>query len=245
MKPAPDSPAFAPLYRQIKELITQSLVSGEWRPGAPIPSEWELASRFNVSQGTVRKAVSELAEENLLVRQQGRGTFVASHAQERSQFPFLRLTPDDGPRSALSATLIELRRMRGDSTSLRQFGLSASSSVFLLRRVLRLADQAVCYEEVRLPATRFQGLTAQLIEQHECMLYSMYESRFGLRVLRAEERVKAVSAPQEAVSALGTPKSLPMLLIERTAFTYGGEACELRRSYNDTRQHHYWNEITG
>ena len=96
MKPAGESPAFQPLYRQIKTLITQSLVSGEWRPGEPIPSEIELASRYSVSQGTVRKAVSELAEEKVLVRQQGKGTFVASYADERSQFPFLRITPDAG-----------------------------------------------------------------------------------------------------------------------------------------------------
>jgi GntR family transcriptional regulator len=245
MKPAPDSPAFQPLYRQIKELITQSLVSGEWRPGAPIPSEFELASRFNVSQGTVRKAVSELAEEKLLVRQQGRGTFVASHAEERSQFPFLRVTPDSGERGELSATLLELRRVRADGASTRLLGLSPGSSIFLLRRILRLADKPVCYEEIRLPAPRFQGLTAQVVAQHECMLYSMYEGRFGLRVLRAEERIRAVAAPDEVAAALGTPKALPMLLVERVASTYGGEACELRRSFNDTRQHHYWNEIDG
>jgi GntR family transcriptional regulator len=243
MKPAPDSPAFQPLYRQIKELITQSLVSGEWGPGDPIPSELELASRFNVSQGTVRKAVSELAEEKLLVRQQGRGTFVASHAQERSQFPFLRLTPDTGERGELSGLLLDLRRMRGDSASLRLLGLAPGSSIYVLRRILRLSDKPVCYEEIRLPSGRFHGLSSQVVEQHECMLYSMYEGRFGLRVLRAEERIKAVAASDEAAAALGTPRGMPMLLIERVAFTYGAEACELRRSYNDTRHHHYWNQI--
>src|SRR5258708_5994058 len=77
------APAFQPLYRQIKTLITQSLVSGEWRPGDLIPSEIELASRFSVSQGTVRKAIRELADQNLLVRQQGQGTFLASHVEEQ------------------------------------------------------------------------------------------------------------------------------------------------------------------
>jgi len=69
MKPAANAPAFQPLYRQIKSLFTQSLVTGEWRPGDLIPSEIELAGRFSVSQGTVRKAIGELAGENLLVRQ--------------------------------------------------------------------------------------------------------------------------------------------------------------------------------
>src|SRR6185436_12083827 len=111
------SPAFQPLYRQIKTLITQSLVSGEWRPGESIPSEIELASRYSVSQGTVRKAVGELAQERLLVRQQGKGTFVASHAEERSQFPFLRITPDRGALDQIEATLIDCRKTKLDAAS--------------------------------------------------------------------------------------------------------------------------------
>jgi GntR family transcriptional regulator len=71
--PSLHSPTFSPLYRQIKELILRNLESGEWGPGDPIPSESELAGRFGVSQGTVRKAIDEMAAENLLLRQQGKG----------------------------------------------------------------------------------------------------------------------------------------------------------------------------
>ena len=85
------TPAFSPLYRQIKVLITQDLQAGEWKPGEAIPSEIELAARFKVSQGTVRKAIDELAAENLLVRRQGKGTFVATHAEQTTQYRFLRL----------------------------------------------------------------------------------------------------------------------------------------------------------
>ncbi len=74
------TPAFSPLYQQIKALITRSLQSGEWRPGEAIPSEMELAARYRVSQGTVRKAIDELAVENRVVRRQGKGTFVATHS---------------------------------------------------------------------------------------------------------------------------------------------------------------------
>src|SRR6476646_6402737 len=73
------SATFSLLYRQIKVLITQSLQAGEWKPGELIPSEVELANRFKVSQGTVRKAIDELSAENLVVRRQGKGTFVATH----------------------------------------------------------------------------------------------------------------------------------------------------------------------
>src|SRR6202051_4271896 len=83
------SPTFSPLYQQIKALITQGLQAGEWKPGEMIPSEVELAARFKVSQGTVRKAIDELSAENLVVRRQGKGTFVATHHEERAHFRFL------------------------------------------------------------------------------------------------------------------------------------------------------------
>src|SRR5690606_21176071 len=68
-----------PLYKGVKLLITQGRMAGEWRPGQAIPSESRLAGRFGVSLGTVRKAIDELVAEKILVRHQGRGTFVAAH----------------------------------------------------------------------------------------------------------------------------------------------------------------------
>src|SRR5258708_31287007 len=90
------TPSFRPLYEQIKVLLTQSLVSGEWKPGEAIPSEMELAARYQVSQGTVRKAIDDLAGENIVVRRQGKRTFVASHAEPSYQYRLLRVMPDGG-----------------------------------------------------------------------------------------------------------------------------------------------------
>ena len=124
-------------------------------------------------------------------------------------------------------------------------GLNAGSSVFLLTRILKLNDTPVCYEEVRLPPPRLKGLTAAVVRQHECMLYSMYETRFGMRVLHAEERLKAVGAPREVSAFLQVPAGTPMLQIERIAFSYRHEPAELRHCLCDTRLHHYRNSITG
>jgi len=98
---------------------------------------------------------------------------------------------------------------------------------------------------VRLPGNRFKGLTAAVIEDHECMLYSMYETGFGVRILHADEQLKAVAAPKEAAAALDLPNGTPVLQIERVAFTYEEDPAELRRSWNDTREHHYRNGIMG
>jgi len=83
------SPSYRPLYEQIKVMITQSLIAGEWRPGEAIPSEFELAARYKVSQGTVRKAIDSLSAENILIRRQGKGTFVATHNAEVIKLRFL------------------------------------------------------------------------------------------------------------------------------------------------------------
>src|SRR4051794_16194730 len=92
----PTAPSFQPLYVQIKSLLVKSLERGEWQPGQAIPSEIDLAARFGVSQGTVRKAVDALAADSLLVRRQGKGTFVSTHTDERpATVRFLRIRPDD------------------------------------------------------------------------------------------------------------------------------------------------------
>src|SRR5690606_704865 len=101
------SAAFSPLYQQIRRLLLQALDRAEWQPAEAIPSELELAARFQVSQGTVRKAIDELAAENRLLRRQGKGTFVATHHEAKVRFRFLRLTPDDGKQPVSGSQILD------------------------------------------------------------------------------------------------------------------------------------------
>jgi GntR family transcriptional regulator len=244
MKIAPvNAPDYQPLYRQIKYLITESLVSGEWRPGESIPSEIELAHRYSVSQGTVRKAVSELAEQKLLVRHQGKGTFVASHSAEHTKFPFLRIRPDEGNLESLSASLLDLWRIKLDARSADELRLTEGASGWLIRRLLSPAGVPAVYEEIRLPSLSFEGISKSVIEQHDCMLYSMYESSFNVRILYVEERLKAELAEGEVATQLDVQAGFPLLVIDRVAYTYGDRPVELRRSYCNTADHHYRNHI--
>ena len=238
-----NGPAYQPLYRQIKYLITESLVSGEWRPGESIPSEVELAQRYSVSQGTVRKAITELAEQKLLVRHQGKGTFVASHSEERTKFPFLRIRPDRGDVESLSAALLDVWRIKLDKKSAGTLGMSEGASGWLIRRLLSPAGKAAVYEEIRLPVSAFEGLSESVIEQHDCMLYSMYEAAFDLRILYVEERLKAQQAEGEVASRLNVSPGFPLLVIDRVSYTYGDRPVELRHSFCNTAEHHYRNRI--
>ena len=238
-----NGPAYQPLYRQIKYLITESLVSGEWRPGESIPSEIELAHRYSVSQGTVRKAISELAEQKLLVRHQGKGTFVASHSEERTKFPFLRIRPDHGDVESLSASLLDVWRIKLDKKSAVALGTAEGASGWLIRRLLSPAGKAAVYEEIRLPVSAFEGISESVIDEYDCMLYSMYEAAFDVRIVYVEERLKALQAEGEIASKLNVSAGFPLLVIDRVSYTYGDRPVELRRSYCNTAEHHYRNRI--
>jgi GntR family transcriptional regulator len=240
---ADQAPAFSPLYQQIKELITRSLQGGEWLPGQSIPSEMELAARFRVSQGTVRKAVDELATENLLVRRQGKGTFVATHAEERTQYRFLRLMADAGGSPGLQRRLIGCRRQRVAADAARALGLKSGDPVVEIRRVLLAGDAPVVLDEILLPGALFKGLTADRLSAWKGPMYRLFEAEFGVRMIRAEEKIRAVAAEESQALELGVAAGAPLLLVERLSFTYGDKPVELRRGLYRTEHHHYRNEL--
>jgi len=237
------SPAFSPLYQQIKELLTRSLQGGEWQPGQAIPSEMELAARYRVSQGTVRKAVDELATENLLVRRQGKGTFVASHAEERTQYRFLRLMSDEGGAPGLQRHLIGCRRQRVGAEAARALALKSGDPVVEIRRVLLSAQSPVVLDEILLPGALFKGLTAEKLSAWKGPMYRLFETEFGVRMIRAEEKIRAVAADEEQARELGVAQGAPLLSVERLSFTYGDKPVELRRGLYRTEHHHYRNEL--
>lgn len=236
---------FIPLYRQIKALIVRGLQSAEWKPGEAIPSENELALRFGVSQGTVRKAIDELAAGNLLVRRQGRGTFVATHHSERTQFRFLRLRPDAASgQPSLVSRVLECRRQRAPGDVAKALRLRTGETVVLIRRLLSFDAKPEVLDEIWLPGARFRGLSAERLARNAGPLYGLFETEFGVRMIRAAERLKAVPARAPIARVLGVAAGTPVLLVERTSFTYDDVPVELRRGYCLTREFHYFNELS-
>ena len=238
-----DSPSFSPLYRQIKSLMTRSLQAGEWRPGEAIPSEIELAARFKVSQGTVRKAVDEMATDNLLVRRQGKGTFVATHAEEQIQYRFLRLASDDGEGERPQRRFIDCRRLRAPADVARSLGLKAGDAAVQVRRVLSFKGQPVIFDDIWLPGKLFKGLSAERLSGYRGPMYALFETEFGVRMIRAEEKIRSVAADAGAAEVLGVPPGSPLLSVERLSLTYGDRPVELRRGLYRTEAHHYRNEL--
>lgn len=246
--PADESPtpAFSPLYQQIKGLILNSLRGGEWKPGEAIPSEMELAGRYRVSQGTVRKAIDELAAEHLLLRRQGKGTFVATHAEQQVQFRFLKLVPDSGSRGSEGPAqrhIVECRRTRANAEIARALALRSGDAVLQVRRVLSFGAAPIILEDIWLPATPFKGLTAERLANYQGPMYALFETEFNVRMVRADEKIRAIAASAEHQSLLKVACGTPLLSVERTAFTYRDEPMELRLGYYRTDTHYYHNAL--
>lgn len=239
-------PKHSPLYQQIKALILDSLSEGEWRPGQIIPSELELAARYGVSQGTVRKAVDELAAEHLLVRRQGRGTFVATHTERQTRYRFLRLRSEQTPQAVEESTqrdFITCRTLPADARVATALQQKVGDPVLYTRRLLRFAGEPAILEDLWLPLARFEGLTAARLQDYDGSMYALYEAEFSVHMVRAEEKIRAVlPGPQEA-ELLGVSTATPLLSVERVACSYGDTPMELRLGLYRTDTHYYHNAL--
>ncbi len=238
------SPTFSPLYQQIKALIVQSLQAGEWKPGELIPSEVELAVRYKVSQGTVRKAIDELSAENLVIRRQGKGTFVATHHEARVQFRFLKLMPDAGDAHQPENQIVEVKRLRGPAEVARVLDIKSGDSVVCIKRVQVFDGVPTILEEIWLPGAPFKGLTAERLAEYKGPMYGLFETEFGTQMIRATEKLKAAIADEAVAEQLGIAAGTPVLNVERVAYTYGDKPVELRRAIYLTTHHHYHNELS-
>ena len=246
MSPAdiPTSPSFQPLYLQIKALMVRSLDAGEWRPGEAIPSELELAARFSVSQGTVRRAIDALADDNLVVRRQGKGTYVATHTEEKVSMPrFLRIRRDDGQDENPASRLLDVRRGKAAGEVARALELKPGDPVLVLTRVLEFGGEPAVLDEITLPAALFRGLTKARYEAYQGSMYGFFETQFGVRMLKARERLKAIAADARTAAILAVAPGAPLLAVERVTTTYGDKPVEWRRGLCVTGRHHYLNEL--
>lgn len=238
------SASFSPLYKQIKELLLQSLETGEFKPGSVIPSEQELAVRFQVSQGTVRKAIDELSTENVLIRRQGKGTYVATHHEPQVRYRFLRMATDQpGGVKRTKSVIVSCDELNPTLEQKRLFELEASQKVICIKRVMHLSNSPAVYEEIYLPEPVFKGLTFELLHSEKMPLYGLFESHFGVQLLRCDEKLRAVNAPADVARLLEIKEGAPLLSIERVAYTYGEKPMEIRKGLYLTEHYYYRNSL--
>jgi GntR family transcriptional regulator len=232
-------PLGSPLYEQVKNAMLSALAHGEWKQGEAIPPEKVLAERFGVSIGTLRKAVDELAADNILVRHQGRGTFVALHTRNHHFFKFFRIVRNDGDKSYPTQQLARFRRVRAAPLIREKLGLATSAHVFEYRNVLSLHGRVVMVDDISLPEALFPGLTEQMLRQRPSTLYALYQDSFGINVIGTDERLRTCRADESQAQWLGVAPGEPLLQIRRVAYSYHRLAVEWRVSHLNTESYEY------
>ncbi len=238
-----EAPGFHPLYIQVKNLLIKRLVSGDWRPGQVLPSEIKLADEFNVSQGTVRKALDEMASINLVVRRQGKGTYVAAHTPHRALFHFFHLVGEDGSRVLPESRVLGTRYRGATRKAAERLSLAPGAPVVIFDRVRSLNGRPTVFETIVVAESMFPGLGRPPRDALPNTVYEYFEQEYGVTIVNAVERVRAAAAGKREARLLDLAPGAPLLVIDRVAFGLERLPVEWRLSRCDTSRHHYLSEI--
>ncbi|ACL58615.1 GntR family transcriptional regulator [Methylobacterium nodulans] len=239
--PSTDAPrgetvGYRPLYRQVYDTLLRRLADAVWQPGQLLPSEGQLAAELGVSQGTVRKALDALTADSLLVRRQGRGTFVAEHDDQQSVFRFFKLRPDADGGGIPDSRVLALSRGTANGDERERLDLPRTAQVVRIERLRSVAGRLCVCETISLPESLFPGIAELSLPN---TLYSLYATRFGITIGTARERLKAILLPAREAALLEMPEGTPALEIDRVAMDLEERPVEWRLSLCLTQDMHY------
>jgi GntR family transcriptional regulator len=233
----PRKAAARPLYAKVHAALVERIRSGQWKAGQLIPNEFEIAAEFKVSQGTARKAISALADEKLVVRRQGRGTYVFEHTPDDILLRYLNFFDNSGRQIAPGNR--STRREVGKATQAERkaLNLAAEARVIRFDRIRTRGRKPFITERVVLPEKMFPGLADDTDIPDS--FYDIFQKTYGVLVTRTDERLTAAVADAKAARELTIAAGTPLLRVERTAFTLDDRAVEWRVSLCHLDRAHY------
>lgn len=232
-----------PLYKGVQRALMEQLATGDLKPGQLIPSERQLATEYSVSIGTLRKAIDELVENRILIRQQGKGTYVASHDRERLLFYFFHIVPHKGVKSYPLVESVFFHKALADDEVAVRLNIALGAPIFHVRNKLSLLGDVVSIDDISIDQARFEKLSAAQFKERPNTIYNLYQEAFGITVVRTDERLRAEAASVDHAKLLQIKAGTPVLTIRRTAFDMRDEPVELRISTVNTAAHEYFAEI--
>lgn len=240
------------LYLQVKRALLSRIEAGLWAPGECLPSETVVAGNLGVSIGTLRRAVDELVHEQVLVRRQGKGTFVALHSRDRYLFQFFRVEPREerfgsgvpASREYPDVECLSFERQRADEATANALRLRVSDPVFVIDNRLSLQRRPMVLDHIVISAALFKGLNEKRFLERSGTIYNFYQTEFGITVLHARERARAVVASREAVRRLGVSTGTPLIEVQRLAHSFGERPVEWRTSLIHTQHHDYVSDVS-
>jgi GntR family transcriptional regulator len=248
LKPIPDSGGGGvPLYRQVKSALLRLLEAGQLGPGETLPNEAQIAKAMQVSIGTLRKAVDELVHEHILVRRQGKGTFVAMHNNDRFMFQFFHVEPRPDvfdPRVVPEREFPVVDNIgftSGQATDNEAYALRlrVGDAVWRVDNALSLGGKCIMHDRIVISAALFKGLTEKRFQERPSTIYNLYQTDHGISVIRTQERARAVAVSSEVGRVLSLRAGTPVMEVHRVAITFGERPVELRISTINTLEHDY------
>ncbi|MGV8920251.1 MAG: GntR family transcriptional regulator [Pseudomonas sp.] len=237
------SDARLPLYHRLRDQLAEQIANNRWRPGEAIPTEAALSAEYCLSTGTVRKAIDMLVNDNILERQQGRGTFIRRPQFQSSLFRFFRFQTPAGERQIPQSRILSIEPLTAPAAVAEMLGLPVGSPVIRLVRLRLLDERPVLAEEIWLPRIQFHALLDIDLSQQGPLLYPIYEEFCGQVVAYAEETLTAEAIDDVHARLLQIEPGSPVVVIERLARNYAGQPLEWRRSRGHASHFRYSVEI--
>lgn len=218
-----------PLYFQLKQYLIQQIENGEWKPGDLLPSEREMSELYGISRMTVRQALIELVNEGRLVREQGKGTFVAEPKISQGLLRLTSFSEDMRARGMTpGAIVLDRATIPADLKLAQELNVPEGDPIIRIKRV-RLADERpMAIEQSHIPLSRFPSAAEQ--DFNQISLYKWLEMSYGVHISHARQTIEVGIPQPEEAEILHIPRTMPILLTERTTFDILNQPVELAKS---------------
>jgi GntR family transcriptional regulator len=231
-----------PLYHQLYQILRSNITGREWQPGDMIPPESELIERYQVSRTTVRQVLDILANEGLIYRQQGRGTFVAHPTVEHGLVRIVNFTED--------------MRMRGCEPSSKVLfsGLVPAPQDIAEKLQVELGEELARLERLRLADGEPMGVEESYLVHRYCpgVLQKDYVSSslretlvqdYDIRWTHARQTIRAILASRDLAELLAIRPKSALLFLERVSFSQQNIPVEFLRIYYRADRYVLYNEL--
>ena len=226
-----------PRYEQVRWHIQTLLTESQWDENTPLPTEQEFADKYQVSVGTVRKAVEKLVDEGVLIKQQGRGTFLKRPNFESSLLRFFKFRDKDASYVTPTGLIKKIMVIKGDEAINKKLNISKNKALIYIERVRMVEDKVLLSERIWLPKSRYQAFAKLAPEDFENLLYPFYYTKCGQFVSSAVETLFFIKDHVDPY--LDNEKTENLVKVCRIAKNLEGEPIEYRESYGMAEKFSY------
>ncbi|MCK5816605.1 MAG: GntR family transcriptional regulator [Candidatus Marinimicrobia bacterium] len=224
-----DKNSFAPIYYQLQELLVGKIESGELKPGDKIPSENELADKYDISRNTAQKAIRALVNWGLAQRIQGKGTYVCNKTVTLSITASLSLTSEIiGLNKVPYSHILQAKVIEASLDIANKLGVEKDTKVYSIQRIRSVDDLPLMIQTSYIPVSYLPNLLKKNLEDKSLFGVIMHE--YGIKIDKASETMRAVSVTKFEGEILQIPEFSPAFLLQRQTYLDDGRILEYAKT---------------